>query len=88
VAANSPAEKAGLRGGYISANVAGREILFGGDIILQIGKQVTCHVDCLEHSKSAHADENKIDIRYLREGKQYTATLDITDTRRNFLVKK
>ncbi len=88
VAVNSPAAKAGLRGGYISANVAGREILFGGDIILQIGRQVTCHADCLEGSKAAHVDENKINIRYLREGKEYTAVLDVTDTRRNFLVKK
>lgn len=88
VAVNSPAAKAGLRGGYISANVAGREILFGGDIILQIGNQVTCHVDCLENSKGAHVDENKINIQYLREGKVFTAILDVTDTRRNFLVKK
>jgi serine protease Do len=88
VAVNSPAAKAGLRGGYISANVAGREILFGGDIILQVGKQVTCHVGCLEKSKGVHADENKVSIRYLREGKEYTAILDTTDTRRNFLVQK
>lgn len=88
VAVNSPAAKAGLRGGYISANVAGREILFGGDIILQIGRQVTCHVDCLENSKGAHADENKLSIRYLRGGIEFTTELDVTDTRRNFLVKK
>ena len=88
VAVNSPAAKAGLRGGYISANVAGREILFGGDIILQIGRQVTCHVDCLENSKGAHANENKLSIRYLRGGIEFTTELDVTDTRRNFLVKK
>ena len=48
---------------------------------------MTCHVDCLENSKGAHVDENKIDIQYLREGKVATVTLDVTDTRRNFLVK-
>ncbi len=88
VATNSPAAKAGLRGGYISANVAGREILFGGDIILQIGGQETCHVGCIEGVKKVLKDENKVNIKYLREGKVYSAVLDITDTRRNFLVKK
>lgn len=88
VATNSPAQKAGLRGGYISAKVAGREILFGGDIILEVDQHAACHVDCLEEAADEIAQKNKIDIKYLREGKVFTATLDITDTRQNFLTKK
>lgn len=87
VAPNSPAARAGLRGGYISAQVAGREILFGGDIILELGGQETCHVGCLESVKQTLANKDKIDVRYLREGKEYVVTLDISETRRNFLAK-
>lgn len=88
VAVNSPAAKAGLRGGSISATVAGREILFGGDIILEVGTQPACHVDCLEEAKTKLKAQNAINIRYLRDGKEYTVTLDVTDTRRNFLDEK
>jgi len=86
VAPNSPAARAGIRGGFISAQVAGREILFGGDIILELGGQETCHVDCVEGAKHKLVDKDKIDIRYLREGKEYVVSLDISETRRNFLV--
>jgi len=86
IAPNSPASRAGIRGGFISAQVAGREILFGGDIILELGGQETCHIGCLEGAKHTIADKDKIDVRYLREGKEYVVTLDISETRRNFLV--
>lgn len=88
VAPNSPAAKAGLRGGYISAVVAGREILLGGDVILEVGTQPVCHVGCLEEAKESLSKQSIIAIKYLREGKVYTASLDITNTRQNFLTKK
>jgi len=86
VSPNSPAARAGLRGGYIKSQLGGRDILFGGDIILQIQDQPTCHGDCLEALKDQVSDMNKLKITYLREGKVYSATLDITDTRKNFLA--
>ncbi len=87
VAKGSPASKAGLRGGNITANVNGRSILFGGDIILEIGPQAACHVECLESAKQELNNKDKLNIRYLREGKEYTAVVDISETRRNFLTK-
>lgn len=87
VAANSPAEKAGLRGGFISANVTGRDVLFGGDIILKVGDQVACHSGCIEKSRMLNLDENKIKIKYLRGGKVYDVIVDVTGTRHNFLAK-
>jgi len=88
VANGSPASKAGLRGGTITANVNGRSVLFGGDIILAIGPQAACHVGCLENAKHELNSKDKLNIRYLREGKEYTAIVDVSETRRNFLTKK
>jgi len=88
VATNSPAAKAGLRGGYIPTMVGGREILLGGDIIIKIGEQETCHIDCLVAAKEHMKGHQVINVNYLREGKEYRATLDVTDTRRNYLTKK
>lgn len=87
VAKGSPASKAGLRGGTITANVLGRSLLLGGDIILEIGSQEACHVACLEGAKQHLKDENTINIRYLRDGKEHTAVVDVSETRKNFLSK-
>ncbi len=86
VAQGSPAGKAGLRGGYIKANINGRQILFGGDIILHIGPQAACHIGCLESVKNQLVDKDKIELRYLREGKEYTTTVDVSEVRKNFLT--
>ncbi|AXT19904.1 PDZ domain-containing protein [Flavobacteriaceae bacterium AU392] len=86
VAKSSPAEKAGIRGGNIYAKINNREVLLGGDIILQIGSQVTCHTDCLIHSKNELNTKDKLEIRYLRNGKEYLTTVDISEVRKNFLA--
>ena len=86
VAASSPADKAGLRGGFIPVNIGGKPMLFGGDIILKIGQQETCHVGCLEGVNTLLLDKKKIDVLYLREGKEYTVTIDASEVRRNFLT--
>ena len=85
VASASPADKAGLQGGSVSANVNGRPILLGGDIILKIDSQDTCHVGCIEGVRNVLADKNKIDVKYLRGGKEFTATVDTSEIRKNFL---
>ncbi|MFS4454728.1 S1C family serine protease [Maribacter sp. 2304DJ31-5] len=85
VGSSSPADKAGLKGGYIPANIGGKPFLFGGDIILKIGPQDTCHVGCLEGIRKTLVNKEKIDVRYLREGKEYMVTLDVSEVRKNFL---
>ncbi len=85
VAKASPADKAGIQGGTIAANVNGRPILLGGDIILKIDTQDTCHVGCIEGIRNVLANKNKIDVRYLRGGKEYTVTVDAAEVRKNFL---
>lgn len=81
----SPADKAGLKGGSISANVNGRPILLGGDLILKIDKQETCHIGCIEGARNVLVDKNKIDVKYLRGGKEYVVTVDASEVRKNFL---
>jgi len=88
VAQSSPADKAGLQGGFIPANIAGRDMLFGGDIILKIGTQSTCHVGCLESVKKLLVNQEKIDVRYLREGREYNVVVDASEVRKNFLKEK
>lgn len=85
VAKASPAGNAGILGGFIPANIGGREILFGGDIIVKIGPQETCHLGCLEGVKKLLINKEKIDVSYLREGKQYMVTVDASEVRKNFL---
>ncbi len=85
VAVGSPAEKAGLKAGFINAEVAGRKLVLGGDIIISIDDHATCHIECLQEATRQKADKNKMVIRYLREGKEYSVDIDVSETRRNFL---
>jgi len=85
VAKASPADRAGLQGGSISANVNGNPILLGGDIILKIDTQNTCHAGCIEGVRNVLADKNKIDVKYLRGGKEVMVTIDASEVRKNFL---
>ncbi len=85
VAKSSPAYKAGLQGGTISANVGGRPILLGGDLILKMDTQETCHVGCIEGVRNILASKDKIDVTFLRGGKQQMVTIDVSTVRKNFL---
>ncbi len=86
IAKGSPAEKAGLRPGYIKAKINGRNIILGGDIILSIEDHKTCHMDCFFKTKPMFQDKSNLTIRYLRLGKEYTTTVDVSETRKNFLT--
>ncbi|NER12855.1 trypsin-like serine protease [Leptobacterium flavescens] len=85
IAKGSPADKAGLKAGYIPAKLGDREILLGGDIILDFAEQETCHVQCLleSHKNVQHSDTIK--IKFLRNGKLQEVAIDVSETRRNFL---
>lgn len=85
VAKSSPAHKAGLRGGSVPATIGGRSVLLGGDIILKMDKQSTCHIGCLEGVRNVLASKDKIDITFLRGGKQQMVTVDVSEVRKNFL---
>ena len=85
MAKGSPADKAGIRGGGIPANIAGQDILLGGDIILSFGPQNACHEDCLIGAHDQIAQMDQIKVRFLRNGKEMEVTIDASQTRKNFL---
>ncbi len=85
VAKGSPAEKAGIRGGAIPVLMLGQEILLGGDLILALDTQETCHLQCLVHAHKRLAGLDRIRVRYLREGKRLETEVDLSSARQNFL---
>lgn len=78
VASDSPAERAGLRGGSVLAQVEGRSIRLGGDLILQIGDQLACHDKCLAEARAKLGNVPDLPVTYLREGKLLQATIRLT----------
>lgn len=88
VAANSPAQRAGLRGGVISARIGPLAILLGGDLILEFGGQDACHSACLAaaHDHISHLD--RIPVTYLRGGKILKTELDVSETHRTYLSEE
>lgn len=88
VAKGSPAEKAGIRGGTIPVVVLGQEVLLGGDLILAFDTQATCHEQCLLHARRHLAGLDRIRVSYLRGGKRMETEVDVSATRRNFLLSR
>jgi S1-C subfamily serine protease len=72
VANGSAADKAGLKGGDISAQVAGSPIQLGGDIITKVDGKDVPTADDLATIIQGHKPGDKVTITYLRDGKQQT----------------
>lgn len=77
VAKGSPAERAGLRGGTIAAEVDGVRVLLGGDLVLRIGEQEACHKECLAEARAKLGDVARIPVTFLRGGKILQATIEL-----------
>ena len=75
-----------MRAGFIKTSISGREILLGGDIIIAINDHKTCHADCLIAAREDMLNDKTLVITYLRGGEKYTTTLDVSESRRNFLT--
>lgn len=85
VEAGSPAARAGLRGGRIPATIAGREILLGGDLIVEFAGQESCHAGCLAQARSVLGSAAEVQAKVLRGNRVLDLTLDVSESRRNFL---
>ncbi len=88
VAKGSPADKAGLRGGKVPAQILGQEILLGGDLIVEFNTQEACHSECLVREGSRLAGLDQIPVNFLRSGKMMQTVIDVSATRRNFLKSR
>jgi S1-C subfamily serine protease len=73
---DSPADKAGLRGGDISAQINGSDIQIGGDIITKVDGKTVATADELANEIQGHKPGDKVKITYLREGDSHDA--DVT----------
>jgi serine protease Do len=83
----SPADRAGLRGGSVSARILGQDVLFGGDLIIEIGPQ-TCQGACLEEAHKHLTGLDRIPVKFLRDGKIMETVIEVSTTRWSFLKKR
>jgi serine protease Do len=85
VAKGSPADKAGLQGGSVAAKMLGRDFLLGGDLVISFGDEEACSSECLADANKRFAESNQLPVRFLRGGVILEATIDLSESRRNFL---
>jgi S1-C subfamily serine protease len=77
VTSGSPAAKAGLRGGDITAQVGGTPVTLGGDIITKVDGQSVKTADDLTAIVGRHKAGDKVKIQFLRHGKSKTAEVSL-----------
>jgi S1-C subfamily serine protease len=76
VTAGSPADKAGIRGGDITAQVGGNPVALGGDIITKVdGKTVKSAAD-LQGLIAKHEAGDKVKVEFVRNRR--TKTVEVT----------
>ncbi len=83
---DGPAHVAGLRGGSVPSRIAGRELLLGGDLILEFGGQEACHAECLVAAHKHIAGLDQIPVTFMRGGKVLKTTVDVSSSRRTGLA--
>jgi S1-C subfamily serine protease len=75
----SPADKAGIRGGDKVANINGREIRLGGDIVLKIDNQDVRKIeDILTYLERYKHIGDTIQLTILRDGRPQTINITLT----------
>jgi S1-C subfamily serine protease len=77
VTAGSPAAKAGLRGGDITAQVGGESVALGGDIITKVDGRAVNTGDDLTAIVGHHKAGDKVSVEFLRDGKSKTAEVTL-----------
>jgi len=74
VQAHSPAEKAGVQGGDISATINGEPVQLGGDIIQSVDGKPVRSADDLASLVGSHKPGDEVKIGLIRAGKRKTVT--------------
>ena len=85
VAKGSPAERAGLKGGWLPVEFLGQDVLLGGDLIIEFNDQEACHSECLIKAGERLGSADKIPVTYIRGGVIHQATIDVSQHRRNLI---
>lgn len=76
VVPHSPADLAGLQGGYIPARVGDDEVLLGGDLIVEMELPHLCREECLLEAPRKFAQLDQVPVSFLRAGKLLTTVID------------
>jgi len=76
VTAGSPAAKAGIRGGDITAQVGGNPVALGGDIITNVDGKAVKSADELQAAIAKHKAGDKVKVEFVRNRK--TRTVEVT----------
>jgi S1-C subfamily serine protease len=76
VQSGSPADKAGLRGGDVSAQVGPGDIQLGGDVITKVDGKDIAGTDDLASAIQSHKPGDSVKVTYVRQGKE--KTVDVT----------
>lgn len=74
VVADSPADKAGLRGGDQSLNLDGQRVMIGGDVIIAADGEPITSIEELISAVQAKKAGDEIKLSILRDGEEETAT--------------
>ncbi|MCX8171129.1 MAG: PDZ domain-containing protein, partial [Candidatus Bathyarchaeota archaeon] len=75
---DSPAEKAGLRGGTREAYIAGEWVIIGGDIIIAInGVKITGIDDLSSYLEENTAPGQRVNITIIRENRRMTLEVEL-----------
>jgi S1-C subfamily serine protease len=78
VAPGSPAAKAGVRGGNITADLGGQEIHLGGDIVTAVDGKAVRSGDDLTRVVAAKKPGDRIELEVRRDGGRRTITVTLT----------
>jgi S1-C subfamily serine protease len=77
VEAGSPAAKAGLQGGDITAQMNGQPVALGGDIVTKIDDQPVKTKEDLSSIVGRHQAGDKVKVTFIRDGKTKTAEVTL-----------
>jgi|RhiMetdeSRZDD1v2_1073273.scaffolds.fasta_scaffold00370_54 serine protease Do len=69
IIAEGPADKAGIRGGYVISNINGTEIELGGDVILKIDNKTVNTIDDVHSYLDTKKVNDTVQLTILRDGK-------------------
>jgi S1-C subfamily serine protease len=72
-----PAAKAGLKGGGTEATIDGENVTLGGDVITEAEGQKITNMEQIIELVSQKKVGDKMTIKYLRDGKEQTATVTL-----------
>jgi serine protease Do len=68
IIADGPADKAGIKGGYVISNINGSEMELGGDVILKIDNKTVNTIDDVISYLDAKKVNDTVQLTILRDG--------------------